>query len=77
MLLGAVRVESLGGMLFLGCEVLAASSRGRLTGGATIVLLVLEELDWLAIAEVFASSVLPLDPGVLVLLFCEAADCDD
>ncbi len=43
--LGAARVESLGGMLLLGREVLAASSRGRLTGGATIVLLVLEELD--------------------------------
>ena len=45
MLLGAARVESLGGVLLLGREVLAASSRGRLTGGATIVLLALEELD--------------------------------
>ena len=45
MLLGAARVDSLGGVLFLGREVLAASSCGRLTGGATIVLLVLEELD--------------------------------
>ena len=44
-LLGAARVESLGWVLVLGREVLADSSRGRPTGGATIVLLVLEELD--------------------------------
>ena len=44
-LLGAARMESLGGVLILGRVVLAASSRGRLMGGATIVLLVLEELD--------------------------------
>ena len=76
-LLGAARVELLGGvLLFLGSEVLAASSRGRLTGGATIMLLVLEELDRLAFVEVFAFSTLPLEPGdiVVVLVFCETSD---
>ena len=74
MLLGAARVELLGGVLFLGCEVLAASSRERLTGGATIVLLVLGELGRLANAEVFAFSALPLDTRVVVLVFCETSD---
>ena len=69
-LLGAARVESLGGVLFLGCEVLAASSRGRLTGGATIVLLVLE-----AFVEIFTFSTLPLGPDVVaVLVSCETSD---
>ena len=74
MLLGAARVELLGGVLILGSGVLAVSSRWRLTGGATIVLLVLEEPDRLAFVEMFTFSTLALDPGIVVLVFCEASD---
>lgn len=72
-LLGAARVELLGGLPCLGSEVFAVSSRGRLTGGATLVLLVPAELDRLAVVEVFTFSTLPLDPGVVVLVFCETS----
>lgn len=75
-LLGGARVELLGGVLFLGSEVFTVSSRGRLTGGATIVLLVLEELDRLPTVEVFTLSTLPLDPGVVVLVFFESSGWD-
>ena len=74
MLLGAARVESLGWVLVLGRGVLAASSRERLTGGATIVLLVLEELDRLAFVEVFTFSTLLLGPGDVTLVSCETSD---
>ena len=72
--LGAARVELLVGVLLLGSEVCAASSRGRLTGGATIALLVLDEFDRWAIVDVFTMSTLLLESVFILLAFLEMSD---
>jgi hypothetical protein len=73
-LLGAARVELLGGVLFLGTDELAASSRGRLTGGATTVLLVLEVDGRFAFVEESTLPTLLLEPGVVLLVLLWALD---
>jgi hypothetical protein len=67
-LLGAARIELLVGVLLLGTDEVATSSRGRPPGGATTVLLVLEEDGRLAFVEEFALSTLLLEPGIVLLV---------
>jgi hypothetical protein len=73
-LLGDARVELLVGVLLLGTDELAASSRGRLTGGAATVLLVLEADGRFAFVEEFAFSTLLLEPGMVLLVLLWAPD---
>ena len=70
-LLGAERVELLVRVLLLGGAVLAVSSRGRLTGGATIVLLVLEELERFEFVEVLTVSAVLFEADVVLLVLSE------
>jgi hypothetical protein len=73
-LLGAARVELLVVVLLLGTDEVVASSRGRLTGSATTVLLVFEEDGRSAFVEEFAPLTLLLEPGTVLLVLLWTPD---
>jgi hypothetical protein len=66
--LGAGRVELVVGVLLFEGDMVAVSSRGRLAGGATTVLLVLGEDGRLEFVEVLAVSTLGLELNVVLLV---------